>query len=289
MKTTRIAFAILLVGVFSASAQAQEEPLVLYDNFNSSVIDSNKWLGREFETPGTNVLEIVREIDRGSLLISSRSYASTTQNNTGRGLTATSLRISEPENVTTIEAIIQVNDVETVDCDGNTFHTYTRATVMGVFFNAGSTSPAFGDATNDVTAIIGPERGSPTSRSDRTMNISARVYKCLDPQCVYGTVLASQNLGIIRVGQKRKLRLAWDKANSQFIFASTPVGGNWLTSGQSAVISYEGELTDTYPPGFAHKRLEIVQMIPNCTEETAPVAYMDVYFDNVYVNESALP
>lgn len=45
---------------------------------------------------------------------------------------------------------------------------------------------------------------------------------------------------------------------------------------------------DLLPPGVVDsKRVDIAQVVADCTAEPRPVAFMEANFDNVFVNQSA--
>jgi hypothetical protein len=70
-----------------------------------------------------------------------------------------------------------------------------------------------------------------------------------------------------------------DKEQHQFIFqrgSQTPV-----------IVSY-GELPDAAAPGFQVKTIDVDNFIAHCINTPRPVGMIDAFFDNVFVNQSAL-
>jgi hypothetical protein len=63
MKIALSSYVVFLMVLVSIPAQALE-PLVLYDDFNTRLIDADKWFGSEAGDGGT---EAIRLIDRGRL------------------------------------------------------------------------------------------------------------------------------------------------------------------------------------------------------------------------------
>jgi hypothetical protein len=46
-------------------------------------------------------------------------------------------------------------------------------------------------------------------------------------------------------------------------------------------------VSDSAPPGDQFKRLSVVHFVPNCTATPRPVAFIEAFFDDMMVNESA--
>jgi hypothetical protein len=309
MKNTRIAAAaILLIGLFSVTAHAQEE-LVLYDNFKPNFIDQDQWVGFDAQDPGINILDLSRTIDKGRLHMVKRSYGRIVPNilDGQFGSEATGsliLPIPVGFKVTAIEATLQMNQVVTIGCVGNSYPSSAFPRVQGYFFNTQPPSPPpsppyppnYG-AMNEVMAQIGIYEDSLSSIDEenhhhqgKMLDVVAYVIHCGDPTCSNVSQSTwTATLETIRLGEKRRLRIVWDQENGSFIFTSSPP--HCETEAKSATIYY-GTLAVHSSATNAHKRLSIRHAIPNCTiepEEPRPLAYTDVYFDNVYVNESALP
>jgi hypothetical protein len=85
------------------------------------------------------------------------------------------------------------------------------------------------------------------------------------------------------LNKKVKLRITWDPDNNQFIFQK----------GKDAevYISYAG-YSNANIPGASNggsKRLQIQNILPNCTVEPRLMGYIDASFDNIKVNELTPP
>jgi hypothetical protein len=48
-------------------------------------------------------------------------------------------------------------------------------------------------------------------------------------------------------------------------------------------------VADTAPPGIAAKVLNAMHFVPNCPATPRPMAFIEAWFDDVMVNESAAP
>ena len=304
MKTSRIAAAAILVtGLLCAAVHADEE-LVLYDNFNKEFIDATKWFVFSGQDDGINVLDLSRTIDKGRLHMIKRTYGRSSDGGAAGESSNLVIPIPIGFNVTAIEATVQVNDIEAIGCEGNPIPTSAYPRLQGYFFNSEPpplppTPPPPIGATNEVMAQIGIYEDS-LSASDadwkthhhkcKMLDVVASVIHCVNQTCSpASTIIGKATLETISLGEKRRLGILWDKQAGSFIFtSSTP---HSRRQAKSAEIFYSG--LSVYPStSNAHKRLSISHVIPNCPivpDEPRPVAYTDVYFENVYVNESAPP
>lgn len=109
--------------------------------------------------------------------------------------------------------------------------------------------------------------------------VEATVFQCTDAGCSTTISLGFKGLGPINVGQTAKLLLQWDQVNHQFIFQRDDE--------PEMVIAYT--VPDTFPPSNPIKTLRASPGVANCTAEPRPVSFIDASFDNVLVNESAVP
>jgi hypothetical protein len=74
-----------------------------------------------------------------------------------------------------------------------------------------------------------------------------------------------------------KVKITWDSANNRFAFQR----------GKAPEVFVNNTVAVGGAPGTAlggNKRLEVFHQIPNCTSAPRPMAYMDVYFDNIKKN-----
>jgi hypothetical protein len=287
MKLSKLLFVLFLLLIVSAIPSQAQEPLVLYDDFESEFLDGAKWYGRDTLTPGMTILETVREIDRtqvhkrlkpwgdelscfapGRLRLALRTYG-TDSSATAR------LQFAQPENIRTIQVTLEVQDVHATGCANNSaVFTKSRVRIMGFFFNTQEPTPV--DDLNAVYAQIDVCRRSNSSDPSGVMEVRGAVTHVLET----GTAdLGSVTLGTIKLGQKVRLRITWDPDNDRFIFRK----------GVDPEVYVTYTVPDGHPPYYPNKRLEILEQVPICTDLPRPLAHMDVLFDNVLVNESAVP
>jgi hypothetical protein len=255
------------------------EPFVPYDNFNTIFLDPDKWIGAETNI-GVVILESSREIDWGRLHFRNRIYGGTLSD-TGWGVGGTRVLFAETDKVTAIKARVQVNWVEVKGCPSSASSNkmYTRAAVRlaGFFFNTGTPTP--GSGLHDVQAHISLQRQSDSTDKPYLLNVVTNVVHCTNANCTTSISIGTNNLGTISVFRTAEMSIQWDKGNHRFIFR--------LDNQPPVYIPYD--VPDTSPPGLQNKRIEVSNVLPNCTGEPRPVAFIDAYIDNVFVNQTAGP
>jgi len=281
---------VLIVILTGISAQAQVEPLVLYENFNatSKILDPEKWCGSESYTAADRGVESARQIKKEptygymGLNILNRVYGDT-GSDSGVSTVYNRVIFRNGENVNSIKATVQVKKVQATGCTANLSETKAQARIGGFFFNTG---PRTADnATNDVWATIYVGRSSNSTDPSNVLEITGEVHHCTNINCYTGTLIGTQDLGTVKLGKKVTLRITWDPQNDRFIFQKG--------KDPEVYITYD---TATYPESFSpgasyggFKRLDVGDFVANCTGLPRTMGFMDVYFENVYVNESAAP
>jgi hypothetical protein len=186
--------------------------------------------------------------------------------------------------VTALEATVRVRKVEVTECAtptwGVTLTSVPRAQagLFGFFFNTSTPTP--GSAENDVFAGIAIVRQAPSPDPEKILRVQAFVTQCADVACLGGKQLDFQDMGPIKRGKKARLRIQWDQANHRFIFQR---------DGEPEVFS-PYMVSDTAPSGSRVKFLGTTNIVPNCRLQAGmprPASFIDAFFDNVLVNESA--
>jgi hypothetical protein len=278
MKTMILRLAILSLLV-SSTAQAQVS-FAPYDDFNTTLIDPQKWYGYEVIIGGgINLPESIREIDRGALHLSDRVY-NLSSSGTSYSWGGNRIGIVNGKSVIGIKATAQVAAVEaekTVCTSGNNLPTIARARVAGNFFNH-----AGGEEGKDVLAFISIQRQSDSADRSSILDIVGYVYQCYTTNCTSPDLLGEVNLGQTIIGRKVNLSIQWDQNVKRFIFQ--------LDRNQPVFIYYS--VNDDSPPYSDVKVLDLTHRVPNCgngTAESPAMASMDVYFDNIYVQRSTNP
>lgn len=280
----RLCLVLSAILVFSPARAV--EPLVLYDDFQTSPLDPDKWFS-SLEPNG--ILEAFIGISSlyPQLVIQNRAYGDT-DTYSGRVRNTLSLRFTGRAAVTAIQATVRVEDFEVVGCSVPTSpnpNTQTFARLAGDFFNTGA--PSAGDATGDVFAAIGIE-GS--SADPSVLRVVAFVRFCGDSTCTGGTT-ASKDLGPVAIKRFITLRIQWDPDNNQFIFQR---GTNPEVYIPYTVPDTNPDTGLLIPPGRPVQGLSAQHFVANCDLNAnptlpRPTAFMKALFDNVLVNQSAAP
>jgi hypothetical protein len=275
---------VLIVILTCISAQAQVEPLVLYENFNtkSKILDSEKWFGSEGYNFADRGLESARQIKKEGLNIFNRTYGDTGSDN-GASFVSNRVFFRNGGNIKSIKATVQVKKAQVTGCTANPSETIALARIGGFFFNIGPRTP--GDTTNDIWAAIQVERSSTSTDPSNILKIAGEVLYCANNGCSSYTVIGTQDLGTVKLNKKVKLRITWDPDNDQFIFQKGKDPEVYITYDTSFY-------PESFPPGAAGggaKRLDVSHFAANCKSLPRPIGFMDVFFDDVYVNESAGP
>jgi hypothetical protein len=223
------------------------------------------------------ILESSREIDWGGLHLRNRIYGGT-GSDSGLANGGTRVSFAEADKVTAIKARVRVNGVEAKGCDSNTIPTRAVVRLSGFFFNT-TTQATVNDATNDVLAYIALQRQSGSTDKPYLLHVVAYVYRCTNPGCGTAALIGTWDFGTISLFKAAEISIQWDEAYHQFIFT--------LNRQSPVYIPYDSQY-NTSPPGIQKfKRIEVNNFLPNCTSEPRPVAFMDAFIDNVFVNLSA--
>lgn len=275
---------VLLVGTWGLGEAV--EPLKPYDNFQLGPINPNKWLPTQFGIGGAdafNVYEANRTIildplnpSERVLRILNRAYGEN-NSNAGTSFGAFRLKVKNPSTTTAIRARLQVRNFTSTGCPGNSTPTAAQAQILGWFFNAGTPTP--GSGVDDVIAGVGARRSSDSADPPGVLQISAFVFHCSDVDCFNGTFLGGVPLGTVTTGQWVRLLMQWDQANHRFIFQR----------GTQPPLFVPYTVTDTQLPGVQLKTLGVDNFVANCTAAPRPTALVDTLWDNVFVNENAIP
>lgn len=279
-----LSFTVVVIMILTGISARAQGTLVLYDNFESKYLDPEKWFGVVSMTTGGSVLESVRQIKTeptyGSkgLYFSQRGYGDTSVDS-GAPRLMNRLTIADGANISTMQSKVLVKKVEAIGCSTpGSDDTDVEARMGGFFFNTGLT-PTPGDATNDVIATIALRRLSSSASKANELEVIGSAFHCSNANCTTGAAVGTdQNLGTVLLGKRVKLQITWDPQNDRFIFQK---GKNPGVS-----LSYS-PLSDTSAPGALNgglKRLEVFELVANCTSQPRPVGSMEVFFDDLLTN-----
>ena len=183
--------------IFSLTLDPPVSPWTLYDDFNSNVIDPEKWVGSD---NGSLLRERSMLISAKELKLLERSYGSL---DSSSGTSAADLRLTftNSPKIMGIKALVKPTAFEATGCSGNTACTSAEASLLGYFFN---TDPqGSGSRKNDVFASIGVGRDSQSTNGVNKATVTARVGQCQDDACSTVYYLYSMPLGKLTKGSPR--------------------------------------------------------------------------------------
>ncbi len=281
---------LVLVVILAGTPVQALEPWVLYDNFNGTAIDPNKW--QQSGMDESSIFDVAREIRGNRLHLLNRTYGDIITIpdplpepplNLGNKNTAVRLQFPDPNAVTAMKIVGTVTAFDLEGCGGNTDRVRALR-ISGFFFNTyadgGHVELGSGNIDDVIASIHLETRGSYEDPPD-VLRVIAFVSRCIDPECFSDSLFFREDLGEYRVGDSIRLLMRWDEENDRFIFRRDD---------EPAVIyNYAGFLTNAGEPGFPQKRLGISNRVANCPEGPRPVAFIEALVNRVAVNESAAP
>jgi hypothetical protein len=288
-RTLQLLVFVLVLGTWHLAEAV--EPLKSYDTFEVGPISPDRWNGVSFGTGAPfqsshlyegNRTIIMDPLGTGRVLrILNRSYGRT-DSNVGFTYGAYGLVFKNSVTVTAIKAKLKVLSVVSKGCSLNVSNASAQADILGFFFNTGNTPPTDPeDTTNDVLAIVGVGRDSITADPANVLDVFTFVAQCLDHDCFQSSFIGGVPLGKVKVGEWVSLLMQWDRDNSRFIFQ------RGLQAPQ--FVSYLNVVSETGPAHLQVKRIDVANFVPNCMDPARPVAAENVLWDNVAVNQSAIP
>jgi len=281
MKILVACLIVLLVGLLGAVRA--EEQLVLYDHFPQGFLDETKWGGSQTITPpNTTILEYVREIQGDRFHMTNRAFGSQFYNSGRSTATVRVFSRGFPGGLTTARVSIKVEGVEAKGCSDNGTSTLARAQLVGNFFK---TSDVTNGVQDHVLGVIQIQRASNSADKLNVLVVSGGIVHCADSDCLLPPYFALfEELGKVKLGQWATVEIEWDEVDKQFIFT--------LDKNPPQSISYSDREWDFYPldchPQCQGINLEAQHKIANCGTERQ-MGFVDADFDNVFINEGAIP
>jgi hypothetical protein len=271
MSSIRAASASLALVLLLACAplRAEPEPLVLYDNFNGSALNPDRW---GLLTDQARVLENKR------LRLVGRAY-SLADTNTGTSNTGVNSELADTAttaSVKSLRAVVRVAAIRSDGCTANPAVSNTRARLVASLFNIGN--PVAGSQAGDVFAQIFLRRFSNSADAPGVMRVGGSVDQCVDAACGTSVRIGSVDLGTADLGQAVRLSMQWDEPADRVVFQRD--------SDPAQPVTYA--VSDAHAPGAPLKNLSVRFSVVNCTVTPRPTAFTDATFDDVFVNETAL-
>lgn len=266
-----LAVAMLSVPLTGIGSAPTPDGMVLYDDFNSALINPDKWFGQDFGFAETDRRDQVREIRSNTLRLASSLYGdpAVTGGNRNGG---SRVRFPKPQSVTAIRATVRVWDAAVSGCAAGGPAT-TRGTIQGFFFNDGS-GVAPTDRTGEYSAGISISRASNSVDPPDVLRASGFAFRCSNASCSGSSLIGSIALGTVALKEPTAVLLQWDEANAQFVYRL----------GEGAPVSVAYSVASPIPPVVNSKIIDVSNSVNSCGSGVRSAAYMDLRVDNVFVN-----
>ena len=258
-----LAFPVMLA---AAPAHALE-PFRVYDRFSEKTIEPARWLDNEK----------IRVIKGGSMQLMQRTYG---LGGSDFSVTPTNWHsnLSSPHAITALKARITVSALETNACPSNPSIGDARARILGSFFNRSIPTP--GSQMNDVLGQVRLYRASSSTDPAGLLRVQGILYYCTSADCNNSSTIGNVvDLGTVMVGTPTTVEMRWDKAGKTFYFSRE--------GGLTGTVAYAEN--DASLPSFLFKQLSTRVVVPSCLSAPRVSGLVDALFDNVFVNQSAVP
>lgn len=261
--------AALAANLLSAPAAQAIEPFKVYDRFNDRPLDPDRWLDGER----------ARFIRGGGLHLMQRTWGA---GDADFGFTSMNWNnnFSNPATITEMRARVTVNALEVNACPSNPAVADSRARIIGGFFNVGTPTP--GSQVGDAIAQVRLIRLSNSPDAHGVLHVQGVLSVCTTPDCAgafnVGNIV---DLGTVHIGTPTTVQLQWDKPGKTFYFAREGAGH------YSGTVAYAQ--SDASPPSLLFRQLSTRVNLASCQSAPRVSGMVDARFDNVFVNQSALP
>jgi hypothetical protein len=244
------------------------EPFRIYDQFSDAVANPERWLA------GERVLTV----QNGGLRLMQRAWPQTASD-IGAGFSNWSDNFANPGSITAIRTRVNVRALEVSTCASNPAFSQARARIVGGFFNAGSPVP--GTQIDDVIAQVRLTRAANSADPAGVLRVQGLLTRCTNADCSATLVIGNVvELGTVSLGEPTVIEMQWDKPGKTFYFARD-------RTAHVGTVAYAE--SDALPPSNLFRQLSKRVDLPNCQSAPRTAALVDVRFDNVQVNQSAVP
>jgi hypothetical protein len=267
MRSILVAAALFAELLASPAANAIE-PYKLYDRFDEKPLDPSRWVDSEK----------IREIKGGGLHLMQRTW-SDGFGDVGLFSVNWSNNFTNPASITQMRARVNVHALETNACSSNSSIADARARIIGGFFNVGVPTP--GSQVGDMLAQIRFIRASNSPDPQGMLRVEGVVSVCTNSDCSFASTQGNVvSLGTVALGTAATVEMKWDKGGKTFSFSRD-------AGAFSGTVGYSQD--DSNPPGNLFRQLSTRVNVPHCQSAARVPAVVDVRFDNVFVNQAALP
>jgi hypothetical protein len=264
------AFVALAATLVTLSAARAAEPFKLYDNFSDKPLSPAHWIEGER----------ARFIKGGKLHLMQRTWS---LNFSDSGLIGTNwnANLTHAATVTQMRARVVVTDLETSTCPSNSGAVSdVRTRLIGAFFNV--STPVPGNQVGDVIGQIRIVRASNSGDPAGILRVQGALAICTTADCAFTTIIGDVDLGTVAMGTPTTLQMEWDKPSRTFYFSRD-------NGARAGAVAYSHLYADSTPPSVLLRQLGTRVNVPNC-KTAAPVnGFVEARFDNVFVNQTALP
>lgn len=257
----RCAAALLGALPFAATGA---EGYASWDNFDGATrIDPARWIEGD-ERIG---------VEGGKLRIVKRARGSQSGNN-GVFHDLVAVDLVPRTAITRMQAKVTVGAVEVTGCAANPVPSRAIGGLAGQYFNAGAAAPK--SAYDDVGAFLAVGMASD---APGVIQVVGGIYQC-KADCEEAAVdLGTVPLGTAAPGETLTLTLDWDAAHHRFGFTRAGLPTTWVVYAVS----------DARPAFEPSRALTHDLSLANCLGGPRTEGLVDLKFDNVKVNASALP
>lgn len=227
--------------------------LVLYDNFETSRIQPDKWFGSETRRPNS-LTEASRFVAGGKLHLSAVAYGGM-RSNKGRRTGSFGLGVKTSRPISALQAELTVTSAMAQTCPENTLSTQARAQLVGFFFNDGSRS-AKGDLSGDVVALIEKVADSKDGNFIRALVLRCTSWSCSKGDPIKALLFTHK----WTLSEPNVMRIEWKPETTQFVFTLNPGG----STEETRRIAYDKAIGPLKPPTQQKQRVRVRHHGANC-------------------------
>ena len=259
------ALAVLCAG---APAVHALEPFKVFDRFTEKPLDPDRWAEGER----------IRAIKGGGLHLMQRSWGLSVSD-FGLQFQNWSSNLVLPTAATALRSRINVTALEVNACPANASPAQARARIIGSYFNIGT--PVLGSQVGDAIAQIRLTRLSNSADPAGVLRVQGLLSICGSADCnAAATVGNVVDLGTVAIGTPTVVQIQWDRGGKTFYFSRDQ-------DAFAGTVAYAQ--ADDLPPSVPFQQLSTRVDLPNCQSAPRVSSMVDARFDNVQVNQLALP
>lgn len=252
----------LIAALAAGGANAAKVPL--YDDFSGTGIDRAKWV----ETESWRYVD-----DSKGRLFLGRWVQGGNTSDSGLTLDSWNLSMTQSSPAKSLRATITVTDIQVNElCPSNPTPTFSRARLLGAFFNIRPGGPIQGDRTGDVLAQMRVGRLSNSADAPGVLRVQGVLSQCTNADCSTSGLIGNvADFGTVQVGTAVAAQIDWDKKNNKFTFTRDKL--------PTIQVSYTDD--DSVAPSLPFNNLSLRNEVANCLSGARVKAGVSAEFDNV--------